>query len=382
LKIGLSFAAIVNAGGIGRYARLLAKNLPRIFPEHEYVAYVPSFRRDETSVILAQEGIGEWKEVIVNSASRWSFETAALPKALAADTPDVFHGPDYLAPLATCPVCVTVHDLAFQIHPIGMNLKSLLLFRTLAPKGISRAASTGEVFCDSLATLSDLRRIGWLGDDQGTVVPLACEDDFRQPVDAVAVGELLARYHIPEGYVLYVGPIEKRKNLTMLVNAFKVAAIVLERRSEGVPPLIAAGPIGAGGKALVRRLAKLGDGLFVYLGYLSRAELKALYAGCRVFCYPSRYEGFGLPPLEAMCSGKAVIVSNCSSLPEVVGDAGMKIGPDDVTAWSTAILRVLTNEKFRMERESASLEKSSEFTVNRMCTGIMEGYERAVRKRA
>jgi glycosyltransferase involved in cell wall biosynthesis len=156
----------------------------------------------------------------------------------------------------------------------------------------------------------------------------------------------------------------------------------LRRREMNVPPLIAAGPLGAGGKGLKKTLEQKGDGLFVHLGYLPRNELRALYSGCSIFCYPSYYEGFGLPPLEAMSSGKAVVVSNASSLPEVVGDAGLLVEPDDVPGWSTAILRLLTNDKFRLEKENSCLERSKLFSVDRMCRETMAGYEFAVRRKS
>jgi glycosyltransferase involved in cell wall biosynthesis len=377
LRIGLSFAAIVNRGGIGRYARLLAKNLPRFFPENHFVAYVPSFREQETAKIVEREGIEGWERRIIEAANRWAFETSALPKALAQGLPDIFHGPDYLAPDAPCPVCVTVHDLAFRLHPAGMSLRSMLLFRLLAPKGISRAASTGAVFCDSASTLSDLHRLRWMGPGDGIVVPLACEDDFRDPVSEEEIRKVVEKHEIPRDYVLYVGPIEHRKNLGVLVGAYRLVGQVLLRRETEVPPLVAVGPLGSGGASLRKRLEKDGDGLFIYLGYLPRSELKALYAGCRIFCYPSRYEGFGLPPLEAMCAGKAVVAANASSLPELVGDAGLLVDPDDVPGWSTAILRLLTSDKLRLEKERACAERSLQFSVERMCRETMAGYELA-----
>jgi alpha-1,3-rhamnosyl/mannosyltransferase len=219
-----------------------------------------------------------------------------------------------------------------------------------------------------------------VGPDDGTVVPLACEDDFREPVPDEQVAKLVERENIPANYVLYVGPIERRKNLRVLVDAYRLVGKVLVKRGEDVPALVAAGPLGAGGRGIRKQLEKHGDGLFVHLGYLPRGDLITLYAGCRLFCYPSRYEGFGLPPLEAMSAGKAVVVSNASSLPEVVGTAGILVDPDDVPGWSTAILTLLTNEKKLYETEVACRARSLEFSVDRMCDEVMSGYERAFGK--
>lgn len=381
MKIGLSFTAVANKGGIGHYTRLLALHLPKIFPQHDYIGYVPSFRELEIRQLICRENILGWNINVIPSSNRWIFETRALPSALSKDPPDLFHGPDYIVPEAACPLCVTVHDLAFLLYPKGMNLKSRFLFRSLAPKSIKRAARSGTLFCDSESTLKDLRDLALVNPDDGIVVYLACEDDFREPVGESRIEEIRKKYNLPEQYVLYVGPIEHRKNLGVLVQAYKITARVLQKRDYLVPALVAAGPLGAGGAALVKRYQKQGDGLFVYLGYIPRDELRALYAGSIVFCYPSLYEGFGLPPLEAMCSGKAVICSNRSSLPEIVGGAGILVDPNDVSEWSTSILRILTNEKYRSEIESACRIKSGQFSIEKMCREVMAGYEYAVSKR-
>ncbi|HDS29689.1 MAG TPA: hypothetical protein ENN67_01460, partial [Firmicutes bacterium] len=126
MRIGLSFAAIANPGGIGRYTRLLAGSIPILFPEHTYIAYIPSFRKNDIDKIVAEEKISGWELIEVASANRWSFETSGLPKAINLNPPDIFHGPDYLAPKSPCPVCVTVHDLSFRLYPRGMALKSLI----------------------------------------------------------------------------------------------------------------------------------------------------------------------------------------------------------------------------------------------------------------
>ncbi len=379
MRIGLSFAAAGNKGGIGRYVRLLAKGLPKYFPEHEYIGYVPAFRDSETRDILSDEGIDAWELITIPAGNRWIFETSGLPGVLRENPPDVFHGPDYLAPTAPCPVCVTIHDLAFQLHPAGMALKSRFLFRTLTPGSVKRAENKGVVFCDSQSTLNALRKIKWLGENSGRVVHLACEDEFREPVDPEEILKFIDSRGIPEKYALYVGPIEQRKNVGMLVEAYMVTMKVLQRRGGPVPPLVAAGPLGAGGSKLKKQLIKASDHNFIYLGYLPRNELRALYAGCTVFCYPSRYEGFGLPPLEAMSFGKAVIVSNATSLPEVTGNAGIQLDPDDVQGWSTALLSCLTNDIYLSELEGKSLEQSRKFSIEKMCREVMDGYQSTIK---
>jgi glycosyltransferase involved in cell wall biosynthesis len=374
VRIGISFAALTNRGGIGRYARLLVINLPKLFPKHQYTAYIPAFREDETLRVIADEGIEGWNTVFVPGGNRWAYETTGLPGVLKSESPDIFHGPDYLAPDAPCPVSVTVHDLAFRLHPVGMALKSRILFRFLTPPSIRRAEKSGVVFCDSRSTLDDLKKLRWISQDKGNVVHLACEDSLREPVPEEEIQAVLDRYGITRSFVLYAGPVEHRKNLAVLIESYKLVVKVLKRRGDDVPPLIATGHLGAGGEKLRRTLEGASEGRFHYLGYVDRDVLKTLYYGCTLFCYPSRYEGFGLPPLEAMTCGKAVVVSNATSLPEVVGDAGVLVDPDNVQGWSTAILRLITDDKFRHEHEEACLERSREFSVKKMCSEMMAAW--------
>ncbi len=374
MRIGLSLAALTNKGGIGRYLRLLARGLPQYFPDHEYIAYIPGFREGETLEILDRESIEGWTNAIVPSGNRWSYETTGLLTSLKNNPPDVFHGPDYLVPKAPCPVFVTVHDLAFRIHSGGMAFKSRLLFSSLTPPSVKRASDNGEIFCDSQSTLDDLRKLKWIPADAGRVIHLACEDVFNEPVPTEALNTLVDKFKLPDEYILYVGPIEARKNIINLVKAYGIFSKVISRRDQEIPPLVAAGPIGAGGDKLLRNLIDASDGLFRHIGYLTRDELRALYSGCLYFCYPSRYEGFGLPPLEAMSAGKAVIVSDATSLPEVVGEAGILIDPDDIQQWSTAMLMLYTTPVERAEREAASIEQAKKFSIKKMCTEVMEGY--------
>jgi glycosyltransferase involved in cell wall biosynthesis len=196
------------------------------------------------------------------------------------------------------------------------------------------------------------------------------------PVSEVA--SILEKFGLTEKYVFYAGPLESRKNVEVLASAHAHAVNVLRKRGVAAPLLVATGTIGAGGEKFKKSLAKLSDGLFTHLGYVDRKTLRALYSGCTVFCYPSRYEGFGLPPLEAMSCGKAVIVANAASLPEVVGDAGILVEPDDVQGWSQEILRCLTDEKYRQAREIKSIEQSGKFSVEKMCREVMEGYTKAI----
>jgi len=378
VKIGLSFAALTNKGGIGRFVRLLARGLPRQFPEHKYIGYIPQFREKETLEIIDSENIVDWETVIVPGSNRWTFENTGLKNALYENPPEIFHGPDYLVPSAPCPVCVTVHDLAFKLHPSGMAIKSRLLFSFMTPPSVKRAYETGEVFCDSQSTLDDLRNLKWIPKNKGKVIHLACENDFRKDTHQREIFALREKFKLPHDYVLYVGPVETRKNIDVLVKAYSLVVKVLKNRGQEIPPLVAAGPLGSGGEKLLKKLKGLSDGNLLHLGYISRDELMTLYSGCLFFCYPSRYEGFGLPPLEAMTKGKAVIVSNATSLPEVVGDAGILLDPDDIKGWSQAIVRLISGERERFELEEKSKAQAMKFSIEKMCGEVMNGYLKAV----
>lgn len=259
-----------------------------------------------------------------------------LPRRLARGDVDLYWSPLFTLPLR-CPVpgVVTVHDLTAILLPETHRFKvrwSLLPF--LRPS-LERAR---RVIAISEATAADLRTHFPQVTDKVRVVLSGIDPDFR-PGDPDTIAATRRELGAPDGYLLYTGTLEPRKGLHLLLDAWEA----LRDRGGEVPPLLLAGPYGWGSRDLVRRIERLRPDGVVALGRLPRARLVEVVQAARVFVYPTLYEGFGFPPAEALACGVPVVATNSSSLPEVLGDAGLLVEPGDAAALAGAIERVLAD---------------------------------------
>jgi glycosyltransferase involved in cell wall biosynthesis len=225
---------------------------------------------------------------------------------------DIVHATTMIVPPSRAPLVVTVHDLAFVHQPDDFTRHGTAAFERGLAIVRDRAAL---VLCSSHATMADCRDNG-IGDDRLRHVPLGVR---AEPVDDSDVGAVRVQYGLPERYLLFAGTLEPRKNLPALLRA-------VEKLAEPIV-LAVAGPPGWGDE-LGPLAARLGDRVRL-LGFVPHDHLRYLYAGCTAFCYPSRREGFGLPILEAMAQGAAVVTSRGTSTEEVAGDAAVLVDPLD-----------------------------------------------------
>ncbi len=254
-----------------------------------------------------------------------SWHRLRRPEVQRATGPvDVIHATGMAVPPPSAPLVVTVHDLAFLDDPSRSTRRGLSFFRRAIE--LARADAT-LVVVPSTATLEDCRRRGF-DPDRLRLVPWGI--DIR-PADAATVSAARARHGLDGPYVLWVGTLEPRKNLPALLDAFS--------RVPGDTRLVLVGPEGWR-TDLADRLDRLGDRVSS-LGFLAPDELRALYAGAEVFCFPSHREGFGLPVLEAMAQGTPVVTSAGTATEEVVGDAGLTVDPCDVDALTAALTGLL-----------------------------------------
>ncbi|MCG3113618.1 MAG: glycosyltransferase family 4 protein [Candidatus Manganitrophus sp. SB1] len=217
-----------------------------------------------------------------------------------------------------------------------------------------------------------------LSPEKITVTPLGVDDHFK-PIVSHLLNETLSRYGLkPGSYVLYLGTLEPRKNITTLLRAYAVLSSRLRERY----PLVLVGGMGWLMEGLDVEIEKLGiRSTTIKIGYVPREDLPSLYSGAVVFVYPSLYEGFGLPPLEAMASGTPVITSNVSSLPEVVGDAGVQLHPGDVNRLSEEIESFLDDDQRRSFFRQKGLERAKQFTWEKCAAMTLDVYDRMIRSR-
>lgn len=276
-----------------------------------------------------------------------------LPHWVAKNRPDVLHCPVPLAPRrSAAQVVVTVHDAIAWDHPEWLSKVNQRHMRALMPRVVRGGAhliTPSEYSKERIAEALDLDR------DRITVVPWGISDRFSP---GVPTGDPVPGLERDAPFVLTVGTLQPRKNIESALRAFEQVA-----EAGAQHHFVVVGGRGWFDEQLVSLLnnSDLGDRIHV-TGYVSDAQLIDLYRTAACFVFPSRYEGFGLPPLEAMACGAPVISSNRTSLPEVVGDAGILVDPDDRDAITDALEQVLGSAKFREELAAKGIERAGQFS--------------------
>lgn len=270
---------------------------------------------------------------------------------------DVIHATGMAMPPPSAPIVVTVHDLAFLRSPGQFTRRGVSFFRRAIE--LARRDAT-LVMCPSQATLDDCARNGF-APDRLRLVPWGIDP---RPVDESGVAGVRARFGVPGRYVLWTGTIEPRKNLPVLLDAF-------ERLQRDDITLVLAGPDGWN-EDLGERLARLGDRVHL-VGFVDPDALRALYAGADVFCFPSLEEGFGLPVLEAMAQGTAVITSAETATAEVAGEAGLLVDARDTVALAEALARLLDDDAERLRLGEAGRSRAVERFSWERTAGALQG---------
>jgi glycosyltransferase involved in cell wall biosynthesis len=299
--------------------------------------------------------------------AKLAFEQWGFPRAARGS--DVAHVPYWAPPLRpSVPTVVTVHDLIPLVLPAYRQRGDVRAYVTLVARATLRAAA---VVADSAHTARDV--VGRLGIPSGRVhvIPLGVDRPTVTPADVARVRQ---HHHLPDRYALYLGGFDERKNLVTLLGAWRAV-----HAATGVPLVVAGRLPGAGDRLcpqvpdLARRLG-LPDGAWQACGPVAESDKAALYAGAAVFAYPSRYEGFGLPPLEAMAAGCPVVAADATSLPEVVADAGLLVSPDDPAAWAEALRRVLEDDAVAARLRGAGPARAAQFTWARTAAATLAVY--------
>jgi glycosyltransferase involved in cell wall biosynthesis len=272
---------------------------------------------------------------------------------------DVLHDPNgiapFLGPRGRTRRVVTIHDAFAYVYPQAHNRLDNWRYRWMLPRA-ARAADA--VLTDSRHSRADLLRFLHVPEQKVHVTPLGIDPRFAPHSDGPQRQTVLARYGIEWPYVLYVGGINARKNIARLFEAF---ARVHERLPQ--MRLVVAGKRQWQTGEIDAVFQRLGlERCVHFTGYVADADLPALYSAAELFVFPSLYEGFGLPPLEAMACGTPVVASNVSSLPEVVGDAALTVDPHDIPGLAAAIERALRDQELRVELRSRGLQRVKMFS--------------------
>ena len=290
--------------------------------------------------------------------------------ALDALKPDVAHFTNGMIPFGS-PVTtvVTVHDMSLRLYPRCHPLRRLLLNRPLMRVAIQQASAIVTV---SHSARRDLLRLHGVAADRVSVVHEAASPVFRPITDRARLDDVRAKYGLPDRFILYVGTIEPRKNLSRLMAAFAAA------RKAGIQQrLVCVGPYGWSSRDLSGHIERLGIHDAVHFtGYVPFDDLPAIYNLADFFVFPSLYEGFGLPVVEAMASGLPVLTSNTSSLGEIARDAAETVDPSDTDAMIDAIRRLATDASLRRDLAERGLARSRAFSWTQTAREMLAVYHR------
>ena len=337
--------------------------------------HVDVFVQEDVAPVIAREAGGHRLIPFpaVPRALRLGREQWAIPWRFGARPRSyrLFHGVIGVAPLLVkLPIVLTVPDLSYRVAARELHPRARWYFGTLVPRSIRRAR---RIMVSSEAVRRQVIDLYDIAPDRIVCVPL-CADPIFTPQPSEAVSAVRKQYGLPERYVLYVGTIDPRKDIGRLRAAYDLLPPDLSDAA-----LVIAGRTAFGAERLageLRRPARRGHVLPI--GYVPREALPALYAGAAVFVYPSRYEGFGLPVLEAMACGAPVIVSSCDALRELVGDAGVVVATPEVEALTQAIERVLRFDAERQDLKRRALGRASQFSARRLGEQTADVYRQAL----
>jgi glycosyltransferase involved in cell wall biosynthesis len=299
-----------------------------------------------------------------SAPGRILWEQTVAPIVTRRDHLDLLFCPVNVVPLAgIVPSVVTVHDLAFLAHPEAFHPSKRRYLTLMTRLSVHRAR---RVIAVSAHTGDDLVRHFHVAPDKVTVIPNAMDDRFRPATDPDALSQFTRDHHLPERFILFVGTLEPRKNLRRLIEAFARIA-----RADGDVALVIVGASGwmtSDLAPLVQRLTLTERVIFT--GYVPDDELPLWYQSATIFCYPSLYEGFGLPVLEAMACGTPVVTSSTSSLPELTGSAAALVDPTDVATLADVLLALLNDAPRRAEMRRAGLERARTYSWERTAAAI------------
>jgi glycosyltransferase involved in cell wall biosynthesis len=351
--------------GIGTYVRNVLKQLARQDQANDYVLIC----RPEHTGLAADLGVN-FTEALDASKPYSVAEQISIPLDLRRHKIDLFHEPHYvLPPLVTCPAVVTIHDCIHLRFPQYLPSRLAHVYaRTFLWTATHQA---DRVITVSEASKRDILQYFSIPPEKIEVIYNGIDERFWNPPDEEDMERVRQRYQLTDPFILYAGNIRPHKNLERLIDAFQ------QLRREGFDEL---------------KLLIIGDEISKYatlrravhrhklhkhvrfLGFVPDRTLAALYRLAAVFVFPSLYEGFGLPPLEAMASGTPVVTSNVSSLPEVVGDAALLVDPYDCEAIAGAIRMALTDEVLRADLRARGLARAREFSWSRAAARVLEIY--------
>jgi len=375
MRIAIDFTAFIpQMTGVDTYMKQLVSNLAMVDRTNQYRIY----HNHEDRRIFADNLPGNFSHTSLSARPRLLrliSQQGMLPVAASGWKADVVHSPSFIMPYlrGAARHVLTVHDMTSFSHPhCHIALRRSWLYRRMVLASLRRADA---VVVPSRATRQAiLEFLPDLQPDRIHVTVPGIGEEFRLS-DPASVREVVARLKLPQPYILYVGTLEPRKNLPALVESYRrlVEAGAIKEH------LVLAGKLGWGYEALLKQIQVPAlRGRVRLAGYVDQKDLPAVYAGARLFVYPSLHEGFGFPPLEAMACGVPVISTRSSSLTENLEPGAELVAPDDVAGLAGAMQRLLTDDTLRAKRRGQGLEQARQYRWEQTARETVKSYQAAM----
>lgn len=351
------------------YAVNLIEALAEIDQSNQYTLYI-------TKLSAADRFTNRWPNVRVKRTLPHT-PLVRIPLVLSAELRrnpvDVLHVQYTAPPLAPCAVVATIHDLSFEHLPETFHRRSRAQLRLTVRRTAHNAA---QILTLSEFSRRDVIETYGIDPERVAVTPAAAPAHFQPVTNETDLRRIRATYGIERDYILALGSIQPRKNLVRLINAY--SSLWKERQSDAMPQLVLAGKRGWLEGETMRAAEQSAAGRDIrFSGYVAEADLPALFSGAMCFAYPSYFEGFGLPVLEAMQCGTPVIAGNRTSLPEVTGDAAVLVDPFDEAAIAEALRNLMENPDRRAELRVKGVQRAKRFSWEETARLTLQAYERA-----
>ena len=368
LRVGIDGRAFASpAAGVRRYIKGLTRALLSLGEPLELIAL------GGLDASVFPPGVGHVAEP-PHPPTNLGWTLVGLPRAARRAGVDVLHAPAYTAPFwSPAPVVLTIHDVSYERHPQWYPYR-----RDWARRAFYRRSAhvASRILTVSRFSASEITAAYGIPAERMTVTPLGVDGAFTATNPGF-------RSELPPGvtapYLLHVGDLHERRNLAMLIGAVLSARRQCQA-ARGLSLVLVGTDLGVG-DTVCAMAAKAGVAdAVVRLGSVNERRLRALYQGSVALAYPSFYEGFGLPLVEAMACGTPVIASNVASMPEVLGDAGLLLDPTDERAWTRAIIDLLGSSETRVRLRKAGLRRAGEFTWERTARLTLDVYRRTVKR--
>jgi glycosyltransferase involved in cell wall biosynthesis len=376
LRIAIDYTSAVNQNaGIGRFVRQLVNAVVANDPTDSFlllhanpnpgrVPNYPSGSNVTRRVLRVNE---RWTNIL------WHRLQVPIPADWLTGPIDLFHSPDFvMPPVQAARSILTVHDLAFLLYPECADARLRAYLEKVVPRSAMRA---DYVVADSENTRNDVICLLGVPPERVTVVPGGVDPVFQPVTDPERLAALRHTIGIDETtpYILFIGVIEPRKNLMGLIEAFDI----LKSRRSLPHKLVVAGRRGWLSDGTMDRADRsLYRSDIIFPGFIPDGELPTLYSAAEAFAFPSHYEGFGLPVLEAMACGTPVVASRASSLPEIVGDAGMQVDPNDPERLASALELLALNPEMRADFSARGQERAKLFSWEAAARVMLDVYHK------